>query len=70
MNFETLKNTVRVKVREETNPMLGKFRRKKLKDPNVTIISNNCWGGHVYRYFGLPYMSPTIGLYFYWKHYK
>lgn len=45
MNFETLKNTVRVKVREETNPMLGKFRRKKLKDPNVTIISNNCWGG-------------------------
>lgn len=69
MNFETLKNTVRVKVREETNPMLGKFRRKKLKDPNVTIISNNCWGGHVYRYFGLPYMSPTIGLYFYAEDY-
>ena len=26
-------------------------------------------GGHVYRYFNLPYMSPTIGLYFYGDEY-
>ncbi|WP_113846262.1 DUF1919 domain-containing protein [Enterococcus durans] len=25
------------------------------------IISNNCWGGHVYRYFGMKYLSPAIG---------
>ena len=30
---------------------------------NFTILSNNCWGAHVYRYFGVPYNSPTVGLY-------
>lgn len=29
------------------------------------IFSNNCWGGHVYRYFGLPYLSPTVGMYYF-----
>jgi len=41
-----------------------KFETKRLKYPTVTIISNNCWGGWVYRFFGLPYQSPTIGLFF------
>lgn len=55
----------RVKIREKLNPVFAKRRRKKLNSLDFTIISNNCWGGHVYRYFGLPYNSPTIGLYFY-----
>ena len=57
-------DALRVPIREHFNPWLGKFRVKKLNDPNFTLISNNCWGGHVYRYFNLPYLSPTIGLYF------
>lgn len=32
---------------------------------SFTIISNNCWAGHVYRYFNVPYQTPTIGLFFY-----
>lgn len=40
------------------------IRRKKLNNIDFSIISNNCWGGDVYRYFGLPYSSPTVGLYF------
>lgn len=41
------------------------MRRRKLNNLNFSIISNNCWGGHVYRWFGLPYNSPTVGMYFY-----
>jgi len=40
-----------------------------VKDKEFTIFSNNCWGGHVYRYFHLPYLSPTVGLYFYASEY-
>jgi len=28
------------------------------------IISNNCWGGEVYKFFEAKYNTPTIGLYF------
>ena len=38
--------------------------RKKIKNRDFTIISNNCWGGHAYRYFDREYSSPTVGLYF------
>lgn len=40
------------------------IRRSKLKTKDFTIISNNCWGGFVYQYYGLKYNSPTIGLFF------
>lgn len=55
--------------RDYTDPYLGKLRRKGLKELRITIISNNCWGGHFYRYFGLNYQSPTIGLYFFMDDY-
>ena len=37
-------------------------RRKGLKNKNFSIIANNCGGGYVVDYFGLPYNSPTEGL--------
>lgn len=48
---------------------LSKVRRNKIKNKNFTIISNNCWGGYVYRYYGLEYNSPTIGGYFFSEDY-
>lgn len=59
-------NNIRIKIRERLNPYLGNYRRNKggVTFP-FTIISNNCWAGHVYRYYNLPYTSPTIGLYFF-----
>jgi uncharacterized protein (DUF1919 family) len=39
------------------------MRAVSVKD--FTIISANCWGGAVYEDLKLPYLSPTIGLYFY-----
>lgn len=65
-NIKTKINwAVHVNLREKLNPFLAPRRARKLINPNFTILSNNCWGGAVYRYFGLPYRSPTIGLYFF-----
>lgn len=60
---------IKVDTREILNPYLSFYRLKKLLklgcSESFTIISNNCWGGHVYRFFGLPYNSPTVGLFFF-----
>lgn len=41
------------------------IQKKRLKNKDFTIISNNCWGGRIYEDMGLPYKSPTIGLFFF-----
>lgn len=48
---------------------LRKYRANKLKNKDFTIISNNCWAGSVYRRFGMPYNTPTVGLYFFAEDY-
>ncbi len=53
------------KIGDKTNPLLAKGRRAKLNRTDFSIISNNCWAGSVYRRYGLPYGSPTVGLYFF-----
>ena len=58
-----LYNEKRIKLRERNNKFFAPIRRRHLKDKDFTIISNNCWAGHVYRYYGLRYNTPTIGLY-------
>ena len=50
---------------EATTPYFAKTRRNRLERTGFSIISNNCWAGSVYRYYGLPYQSPTAGLYFF-----
>jgi uncharacterized protein (DUF1919 family) len=29
----------------------------------VSIISNDCWGGQAYKYAGIPYNTPFVGLF-------
>lgn len=53
------------KLRERTDPYFCATRRKSLRNTDFSIISNNCWAGSVYRYYGLTYQSPTPGLYFF-----
>lgn len=57
------------KLREMFVPVLSKYRVKKINNTDFTIISNNCWAGYVYRYFGLRYNTPTIGTYFFAEDY-
>jgi uncharacterized protein (DUF1919 family) len=32
-------------------------------DTDFTVVSNNCWGAHVYQGLGIPYATPFIGLF-------
>mgnify|MGYP002624874316 CR=1 FL=1 len=41
---------------------LEKYRR--LRRSNLSILSQNCWGGLIYHSFGLPFLSPTVNIYF------
>lgn len=66
--FARVYTTLRIKFREKLNPLFGFIRRRIAgiqKGTQITIVSNNCWGGHVYRYFNLPYASPTVGMFFF-----
>lgn len=58
-------NGAKNRVSEMFHNLIGRLARTfLLKDKEFTIISNNCWGGWVYRYYGIRYNSPTIGLFF------
>jgi uncharacterized protein (DUF1919 family) len=57
------------KGRDYVNPLLAPSRRRQLERQDFTIFSNNCWAGHVYRYYQIPYNTPTIGLYFFSEDY-
>lgn len=56
---------IRNKLSGLTNPILGKYRQARLTNTDFTIISNNCWAGICYEYYGLQKLSPTVGLYFF-----
>ena len=36
--------------------------RKRLRNKDVTIISENCWGGFMCQFTGMRYNSPFVGL--------
>ena len=46
-------------------PLMARYRENKLKYNDFSIISNNCWGGVCYKYFGLQKKTPTVGAYFF-----
>lgn len=52
-------------MREIMEKTLSRIHRFFLYSDNFTIISNNCWGGIIYKYFGMKFQSPTVGMYFF-----
>ncbi len=59
MKFKQLKK----RLKQPFMPFICYCRRLLLKNIDFSIISNNCWGGFVYQYFGLGYRTPFIGLF-------
>lgn len=43
--------------------LFGTLKAKRFNFTDFTIISNNCFGGIVYRDHHLPYLTPTAGLF-------
>lgn len=35
----------------------------KLIEEPISIIANNCWGGLIYHYFQIPFLSPFINMF-------
>jgi len=56
---------IRTKFNFHANNLYCWLLRKKNKNKNFSIISNNCWGGGVYEDLGIKYFTPTIGLFFF-----
>ena len=65
------KPTIYQRVRRKINRLrlLQPLRRLLLNNKDFSIISNNCWGGICYEYFGMRKDSPTIGLWFFAEDY-
>ena len=38
-------------------------RYLKVREGNISIISDNCWGGFTYHALGMPFLSPFINLF-------
>lgn len=43
---------------------IGVINNSRIRNKDVTVISNNCWAGIYYRNNNLEYLSPTLGLFF------
>ncbi|MCC9603301.1 DUF1919 domain-containing protein [Stieleria sp. JC731] len=42
---------------------LAHYYSRKLLPDSFSIISDDCWGGQIYRQLKLPYTTPTVGLF-------
>ena len=57
-------NKIKKKIKDIYFKYTGILKQKRIKNKKFTIISNNCFGGVLYRNYHLPYQSPTCGLFF------
>lgn len=51
-------------VKEKIKNTYYYFLKKRIKNENFTIISNNCFGSVIYKNLKIQYKSPTCGLFF------
>lgn len=50
-------------MKKSRNIWINPIKRKRLKNENFTIISNNCIGGFIYQDLKQPYLTPTANIY-------
>ncbi|TXG39203.1 DUF1919 domain-containing protein [Seonamhaeicola maritimus] len=56
---------VKRKVRKTFENVYSKKDIECLGEKPFVVISNNCWGGALYRWYKRPYNSPFVGLFLY-----
>ena len=49
-------------VTKRLQKMMDDFRFRRIRETGMSIISNNCAGGLLYKHFGCRFQSPTINL--------
>jgi uncharacterized protein (DUF1919 family) len=45
------------------NPISNVIIKRRLSGRDFTIVTNNCWGAHLYQRAGVEYTTPFIGLF-------
>ncbi len=61
--IDRIVETIKIKIRRKYISLTARYRQKKIKYKDFSIISNNCWAGFVYQSYNLPYNTPTIGMF-------
>lgn len=56
------KNKNILRLQNKTANIIKYLNKQRLTNKNFTIISNDCWGGVLYKELNLPYLSPFVGL--------
>ncbi len=51
------------KIIKKIENIFNKFKNRKIKNTDFSIISNNCWGNFVYQHYNLEYKTPFVGLF-------
>lgn len=49
--------------------LLARYERRRLRNQDFSIISNDCVAGGMYRKLGISYNTPTVGLFFFAEDY-
>lgn len=57
-------NKIKKKVKDTYYKYINIIQKNKFNKTDFSIISNNCFGGIIYRNNHIPYQSPTCGLFF------
>jgi uncharacterized protein (DUF1919 family) len=60
--YEAIQIIVKWRIKDR---IFSAFEGSKLKNKNFSILGNNCVLIGIYHKFGLPFSSPTIGLFFF-----
>ena len=63
MKIRKILSKIKLTIKNTWTWLLSFIRKYNLKNRDFTIISNNCWGGFVYRRYNLPYKTPFLGLF-------
>ena len=59
----SVKNRVSKAVLRAADNVAAANARKRLQGHAFTLVTNNCWGAHIYQILGRAYQSPFIGLF-------
>lgn len=54
---------------ETKKKIIWRIRKFRLKNKTFTIISDNCWGGFIYKNLNLKFNTPFIGLFIFSEDY-
>lgn len=63
--YGILKRRIRIIKDSLLKPLTTRYLRKRLRNPDFTIIASNCIGAKMYQELGIEYNTPFVGLFIY-----